>query len=120
MFYISTQLEVIRYLGHTKLSLMDKRYEWKMTKPWNMKRFPLNTPVIHYTRILLWPMKDLLVQDMLYGDHISFSPQWDTGHCCSEIPCFNDTHWYCIAIERTVSMVNSVFGGATGKSTPQL
>ena len=65
-------------------------------------------------------MKNLPLQEMLNGDHISFSPQLDTGQCCSEIPCFNDTHRYCITIEPSVSMVNSVFGGATGKSTPQL
>jgi hypothetical protein len=81
---------------------MDKRYEWKMTKPWNMKRFPLNTPVIHYTRILLWPMKDLLVQEMLYGDHISFSPQWDTGQCKNNTLYMNIFCYFCIYFDELV------------------
>ena len=50
----------MRYLGNTKLNLMDERYKWKMITYWNMKPFPLSAPLIYYTIILV--SKDKLVQ----------------------------------------------------------
>jgi len=32
-FIISTNQKIMTYLGHTNLSLMNKRYEWKITWP---------------------------------------------------------------------------------------